>query len=155
MKALMLLFATLTAKNEPAVFKSLISCCYEKKDHYFCNHGNKSVSKKKKSYLTFGYCCPNYILGMETAPQCQPNTLKRKGIRCTALKKPPLPIYMSYWPEMKSRYCSLAKRDIVADSQVQTVEVVRSLIKTRRSKYYESCSWTVRAGEGFKPSARL
>ena len=40
-------------------FLSLITSCYHMPDHYFCNHGNKSLQPKTKEYLTFGWCCPN------------------------------------------------------------------------------------------------
>ena len=53
---------------------------------------------------------------------------------------------MSYWPEMKSRYCG-GSCNIVADKKVKEINVSRSVIKGRKSKYYESCWWAVTAPE--------
>ena len=44
---------------------------------------------------------------------------------------------------MKSRYCSNTKRAIIATSTPQQINVTRSVIKRRKSKYYESCWWSV------------
>ena len=32
--------------------------CYKRKNAFFCNHGDKSVRRPKRDFLTYGWCCP-------------------------------------------------------------------------------------------------
>jgi hypothetical protein len=107
-------FFFLFTKQILAQFKSQISTCYNTKNHYFCNHGNKSVAPKKSPYQTYGWCCPND----SEEGVCEANEKKRGDVRCTPVRKPGLALYMSYWPEMKSRYCGESEREIVATAEL-------------------------------------
>ena len=117
-----------------------ISTCYKRKDYYFCNYKNRSIKTLQKSrpHKTYGYCCPN--APKKVAKQCKPTI----NNQCTStLKKPSLPVYMSYWPGQKSCAKNRPSRKIIASGRNYKVIIDRSLLKARKAKLYESCFWTI------------
>jgi hypothetical protein len=52
-------------------------------------------------------------------------------------------MYMTHWPGQTIENCGGTPESRVIQSFPKTIEVIKSLIQPRYTKYYESCYWQV------------